>query len=529
MPDVGSVKYQVELDDSTVDAQADKTDSKLTSKFGSIGKNMAKGLAVGTAAAGAAAVAAGKQVWDMAQDVAAAGDVIDKNSQKVGLSYEAYQKWDYAMNIAGTSMDSCTTGLKTLTNTFDDAKNGSAGAIEKFERLGLSMDDLSGLSREDMFATVVTALQNVEDESEKAALANDMFGKSGQDLIPLFNMTADELATVMAETEEYGMIMSDDAVKSSAAFQDSMTKLKGTMNGLKTGAIAALLPSLTDLVGGIADVANGTKEADVVIMEGLRTVLNNLQKSVPQFIERGMNLVIGLVNGIADNLPQFIEMGLKLINQFVQKIADNMPQIVDSGIKMVTALVKGLIQMAPTLAEAALKLIVALAKALISHIPEILDAGAEIISSLKEKFLSIDWGQLGLDIIKGIARGITGGVSWIINAAKDAARSALDAAKNWLGISSPSKKAAKEIGLPYVQGIAEGIDDNTDELETSAADAMSSLVPALPDISGLATDLGATISATASTSITVPLYLDGREIARGTAWYMNEQLAWEAR
>ena len=116
------------------------------------------------------------------------------------MSYEAYQKWDYAMKICGTEMSSCTTGLKTLTNTFDDASNGSASAIEKFERLGLSVDQLSGMSREDMFATVVTALQNVEDETEKAALANDMFGKSGQNLLPLFNMTQEELQQVMPRT-----------------------------------------------------------------------------------------------------------------------------------------------------------------------------------------------------------------------------------------------------------------------------------------------------------------------------------------
>jgi len=154
------------------------------------------------------------------------------------MSSTAYQKWDYAMQIAGTSMSSCTTGLKTLTNSVDDAINGSATAQEKFERLGLSVDDLKDKSREDIFAEVVTALQNVESETDKAAIANDLFGKSGQDLIPLFNMTEEELAGVMAETEEYGMIMSEDAVKSSAAFKDSLTKLDGAVSGCKNALSA---------------------------------------------------------------------------------------------------------------------------------------------------------------------------------------------------------------------------------------------------------------------------------------------------
>lgn len=529
MADVGSVKYKVELDNSGLNAQADETEGKLKSRFATVGKVAGKALAGGVAVAGAAAVATGKQVWSMAQDVAAAGDVIDKNSQKVGFSAEAYQKWDYAMQLAGTSMDASMMGIKTLTNTFDDALKGTDSAVEKFTRLGLSMEELQGLSREDLFAEVVTALQGVSDETERAALANDLLGRSGQELMPLLNGTAEDLAKVMAETEQYGMVMSDEAVKSSAEFQDSLTKLNATMTGLKNGAIAALLPGLTDLVGGVTDVANGTAEADTVILEGLQNVLTQMREHIPQFLERGMDFVVGLISGITANLPQFVEMATELIQGLTQRLIDNLPQIIDSGVKLVIALVEGLLKMTPQLAQAALKIIVALAKALISNIPQILSAGAQIIRDLQNKFTSINWGEVGRNIIRGIANGITGAVGWIADAARNAAQSALNTAKAFLGINSPSKRAAKEIGLPYVQGVAEGIEDNTDMLEDSANSAMHSLLPSMPDITGLASDIGANISATANTSVTVPLYLDGREIARGTAWYMNEQLAWEER
>lgn len=529
MPEVGSVKYKVELDNSGLAQQADSTESTLKSKFATVGKAAGKVLAGGVVAAGAAAVATGKQVWSMAKDVAAAGDVIDKNSQKVGFSAEAYQKWDYAMQLAGTSMDASMMGIKTLTNTFDDALKGTDSAVEKFTRLGLSMEEIQGLSREDLFATVVTALQGVTDETERAALANDLLGRSGQELMPLLNGTAEDLAKVMEETEQYGMIMSDDAVKSSAAFQDSLTKLNGTLSGLKNGAIAALLPGLTDLVGGITDVANGTKQADVVILEGIQNILNEMQARLPQFLERGMDMITGLINGLVQNMPQFIAMGTELLQNLVQRISDHMPEIVDSGIKLIEALIKGAIQMMPKLAEAAFKLVVALAQALIRNIPEILRAGGQIITDLKNKFTSINWGEVGRSIIQGIARGITGALGLIADAARNAAQSALDTAKGWLGIHSPSKRAAQEIGLPYMQGIAEGIEDNADILDNSAEGAVHRLIPSMPDVTGLASNIGASISATAQSQITVVSELDGREIARGTAWYMNEQLAWEER
>ena len=158
-------------------------------KFKDTVAKVAKATAAAVTAIAGAAVACGKELWNLANETAEYGDQIEKNSQKVGLSFEAYQKWDYAMKISGTDMASCTNGLKTLTNKFDDALNGSKGATESFERLGISVSDLKGKSREEVFATVVKSLQNVKDETDKAALANDMFGKSGQNLIPLFNLS----------------------------------------------------------------------------------------------------------------------------------------------------------------------------------------------------------------------------------------------------------------------------------------------------------------------------------------------------
>lgn len=167
-----------EMDDSSDDAKelgesvedtgekADDAGSKFE-KFKSVISKVGKITAAAVTAVAAAATAAGKALWNMANQTAEYGDEIEKNSQKVGLSFESYQKWDYAMKICGTEMSSCTTGLKTLTNTFDDAVNGSSSATEKFNRLGLSMEDLQGLSREDLFATVVASLQNVTDETEK--------------------------------------------------------------------------------------------------------------------------------------------------------------------------------------------------------------------------------------------------------------------------------------------------------------------------------------------------------------------------
>ncbi len=164
--------------------QSDDAGGKFE-KFGSVLKSVGKALAVTMAAIGTAAVAAGKKLYDMANDVAATGDNIDKMSQRLGLSREAYQEWDYVLSQSGVDINSVQTGMKTLTNTIDDAKNGTDKAIEKFTRLGITQEDLANKSREDIFAMTIAGLQKMTDDTEKAALANDMFSRSGQEMIPL--------------------------------------------------------------------------------------------------------------------------------------------------------------------------------------------------------------------------------------------------------------------------------------------------------------------------------------------------------
>lgn len=349
--DANKTERQIkELGEST--KEAGNKFSGLGEKLGSF----AKAAGVALAAVGTAAVAAGKKLFDMAKETADAGDAIDKNSQKVGLSAESYQKWDYAMKIAGTEMSSCTTGLKTLTNTFDDATNGSQGAIDKFERLGLSMDEIKDLSREDLFAKVVESLQNVESETEKAAIANDLFGKSGQDLIPLFNMTSDELNGLMQEAEDYGMIMSNEAVANSAAFKDSLTQLNGTMEGMKNRMVADLLPALTDITSGFAGLLAGVEGSEAQISAGVEALAETITKTMPVVIET-----------ISSVLQAILKEAPDIFKNLAKSLLDSLPDII------------------PVISDA----VAGIGKAVIELVPEILKALPDLVGGLMEGTLTI--------------------------------------------------------------------------------------------------------------------------------------------
>lgn len=88
--------------------------------------------------------------------------------------------------------------------------------------------------------------------------------------------------------------------------------------------------------------------------------------------------------------------------------------------------------------------------------PQIVAALVQLASDAYNAFTSVDWGQLGSDVVRGIANGITAGVGAIIDAARNAARAALEAARGFLDSHSPSRRAADEVGVPLAQGIAVG-------------------------------------------------------------------------
>lgn len=188
---------------------------------------------------------------------AAAGDEIDKNSQRLGLSKKAYQEWDYVLSQSGVDINSVQTGFKSMTNSIDDAKNGSETAIKKFTALGISMYDLKTMSREDIFSKAVEGLQNITDDTTKAALANDLFGKSGQNIMPLLNATADSTQNLKDKAHELGMVMSDEAVQAAVDYTDNMDTLQRTFTGLKNSIMGDILPGFNDILLGLTGLMTG--------------------------------------------------------------------------------------------------------------------------------------------------------------------------------------------------------------------------------------------------------------------------------
>ena len=345
-------------------------------------------------AIGAAVVEGAGELVDFSKDLADSADTIDKQSQKVGLSAEAYQKWDYVMTLAGTSMSNMGTGLKTLTNKLDDAKNGSEKNLEMFQKLGLSLDDLNSMSREEVFGAVIEGFQGMADSTERAALANDLLGKSGQELTPLFNQTAESTKALMEQAEEYGIIMSDDLVKDGAAYKDSMTTLSKTLEGVKNNLVGQFLPGLTQVTDGLAGMAAGVEGSDEDIANGidqivttfenmLPSIKSTIETLLPTLLPLGLEILTTIGEGIIANLPSILEFATQIILSLVSAITapENLSMILNSAINIILALVDGLLNSLEMLIEPAINAIDTLITALLqpSMLEKIINSAMKII------------------------------------------------------------------------------------------------------------------------------------------------------
>lgn len=235
-----------------------KSASAKTSSFGDKLKELGKAVSDAAktfAAIGAGIGAAGTAVFAFADKVSTIADNIDKMSQKMGLSAEAYQEWDFILTHCGTSVDGLQTSMKTLANAAADGTNSTKAA---FEKLGLSMDEVAAMSQEDLFSAVITGLQNMEEGTERTAIAADLLGRSATELGPVFNMTAEETESLRQQVHDLGGIMSNEAVKNGAAFQDALTDLKTSFSGVTNSMAEGLIPTLTDLMNNVAAfIGNG--------------------------------------------------------------------------------------------------------------------------------------------------------------------------------------------------------------------------------------------------------------------------------
>lgn len=549
MPDVGEVRYKAVVDNSGMEEEVKKTEKSLekldtpiqksSGKFSNlekVGKKAIKriGIAfVGLASAAGAGIAA----------VAKMG--IEYNAQM-----QSYQTAFTTMLGDAEKATELTDKLKTLAAHTPLAMTDLADASKTLLAFGSTADKipdqlkrLGDVAQGDAQAlgTMATAFGRVQSNGYASLEEINMMIDQGFNPLQIIaDKTGESMAEVRKRVSAGGVSFEElndalvTATDSGGQFYNAMENqsktFEGQMSTLKDN-VSALTGALTeDLFGSLA------QDALPKVNEWVDELTTAAQEGgVEGAIEAAGTVLTEAVTELLNGAPKFIETAVQLVESFLDSVKASGPEIMDGALNVIMTLIDGFISMLPDIIETAAVLIVALVEGLLKAAPRLGVAVLELVHDIIYSFKNVDWGQVGLDVVHGIANGLMGAASYLYDKAKSLAKNALNSLKKAFDSHSPSKEA-KKIGVTVPQGLEQAFDEDT-LAEDAARDLGSRAIAGLtadvnyniPDVSEYAKDLTSGFSGSykAGAEITVPLYLDGREVARASAWWTGEQLSWE--
>lgn len=204
-------------------------------------------------------------------------DALDEMAQRTGIAVESLSLLVPAAELSAVSTDKFEAGLKKLATGMLEAATGSEASAQNFEALGVAVQNQDGTLRdsEQVLLDLADRFQAMPDGAEKAALAVDIFGKAGAEMIPFLNQGREGIGALKQEAAELGLQLSADTAAQAGNFNDALDKLKLATQSIGNQIIASLLPALNDMAGGMVESAKqgGTLR---VILDGIVLVLKTL-------------------------------------------------------------------------------------------------------------------------------------------------------------------------------------------------------------------------------------------------------------
>ena len=289
----GSIKIDTKIDQTGVKKGLNEMNKNVRDTMGKLATFGKASLGVVAAAVGAVTAATGKWLKE--------ADRIDKVSQQIGVTKKTFQELDYVMKQNGASIDAFSIGAKTLQQSM--VSNSQA-----FKTLGVEIRNTDGSlrSQDDVMKDVIRKFEKMEQGVEKSALAQDLFGRSAQDLMPMLNNQAGGMDELIKKAHDMGAVMSDDAVSAAVVLGDTITDLQVSISTLLNTVIAPFVPaiqkvaewmenlsgSISGSIGMHTKLGKETKTL-VTATNNYKTAVQNLDKAQKDITDTERTLLTG--------------------------------------------------------------------------------------------------------------------------------------------------------------------------------------------------------------------------------------------
>ena len=438
-----------------------------------------------------AAEAANQAILDMADNSAKMGTDIGA----VQSAYQGFAKQNYTM--------------------LDNLKLGYGGTKTEMQRLLKDAQKLSGVKYNiDNLGDVYSAIHVIQEELNISGVAAE---EAKTTLTGSFGAMKAAAENLMAN------ITLGESIK------EPLNQLMVTINNFVVNNLLPILgniiASLPELLGGVGTllqnicnkILEGMPAVTVAALEIMQNLATGLETNIPVVIATMMDMISQLLVSIMNSLPTFLMSGWEIIQSIIIGLLNSIPSIVQGIITVLTSLLTTILSNLPQFVQKGIEIILNLITGLLNAIPDIILAIPQIVSAIWDTLMATDWGQLGSDLIAGIANGITNAVGSLVEAAKSACSRLVDGVKSFFQIGSPSKVMAKEVGRWLPPGIADGIEDNMGVAQKAMTDMNTALVGQInTSFSDGSFSSGGSNGFTQNITIQSPKELSPSEVARQT-------------
>lgn len=386
----------------------EQADGKLSGIAGKLGGALVAASAAAAAAFAATAAAIGNCVNEAAQYA----DEMITQSSITGMSTDALQEYSYMAELVDVSLETITKAQTKNIRSMKAAREGTATAVAAYEALGVAVTDSEGNLRDSnvVFDEAIAALGGVANETERDAIALELFGRSAKELNPMIEQGAEGLAELRNEAHAAGAVLSGEALDQLGAFDDEMQRLDQNTKALSRSVGSQFAPAFTAGLSiineAMVQMGGDINKLPEVVSTALPQMIALIQENVPMVMELGGQVLGAIVTGVIQAMPQLLETGMQVLTQLITGIAqslpsliptlvqvvldmvtvfiDNLPLLLDAGLQLLTGLVEGIINAIPVLIQALPKIITSIIDFFVAAIPMIIEAGIQLLLALVE-------------------------------------------------------------------------------------------------------------------------------------------------
>jgi len=299
--------------------RATKDGATNLEKMGAVARSTVTSVAKLSAAIGAASVA----VFAFTKRVAATGDQFAKMSAKVGASTEFLSAFAHAARLGGASTEGMEKSIGRMTRVMSDASNGLATAKRSFDDLDIEVQKTDGSLRAvpEILLEVADRIAGMTDETKQAALAQEIFGRSGLEMLPVLKQGSAAIREHMEEARRLGIVWSAEAAKAAEDFNDNIERLGRGVEGISMQLAGPLIKALGDTAGAFLDAQRAGEGFGDAMLRAMQIFLTgtDLQKWESDMAAAGEQL-LGAQKKLDEALrvqrsPGMKEFGTNLVRQ----------------------------------------------------------------------------------------------------------------------------------------------------------------------------------------------------------------------